>query len=184
MTDPDGRPSRQDAFFDSFAEFLQRNAIGIALIAPVVLVSQIPIGGSAQVLALLVIYLGEAILYAFMRRGAPAGRGVPGPGLQFLYGVLAMFIIVGGLAGLAASRDSLPIVPILVIVLGVGIIVWVGYRVSRASRERPAAVVGRMAGIVGQAGGSMIRILVFRLILAAVVAGVTWLIAVVTKLFG
>ena len=75
MTNPDERLSRQDEFLDAVAAFLQRNAFGIALIVPVVFIAVVPIG-SASVLVLLVIYLGEAILYAVMRRGDGAGRGV------------------------------------------------------------------------------------------------------------
>ncbi len=185
MTDPDEPPSRQDAFFDSVAAFLQQHAFAIAFAAPIFVVALLPIG-SAAVVVLFVIYLGEAIVYALMRRGDPAGRGVragPGPGLQALYGLLATIFILGGIVGLGSSGGSVPIVPILAIALGIGIIAWVWHRVSRASGDRTTVLAGRLARMLGQTGGSLVPTLVARLILAAAVAAVAWMIAAVTKLF-
>ena len=185
MTDPEESLSRMDAFFDSLGEFLRKNAFAIALIAPFVVIAVLPIG-SAAVLVLLVIYLAEAMLYVFMRRGhrdGPRDRSGPGVGVQVLSGVLATIFILGGIAGLWSSSEGVPLVPILAIGLGIGIIALVWNRVSRASGDRTTALAGRMAGIVGEAGESAIWILALRLILAAAVAGVAWLIAAVTQLF-
>ena len=47
----------------------QQNAFLIALLVPVLLVSVLPIG-SGQVIVLVLLYLGEAIVYAIRRRRA------------------------------------------------------------------------------------------------------------------
>jgi hypothetical protein len=152
-------------------------------------VSLLPVGAAAPLIILLT-YLGEAIVYGVIqrvRRGDPSGRGVrsgPGPGLQTLYGLLAALLIIGGIFGLGSAGESPPILAILALLLGIGIVAWVWHRVSRASGERSSIFVTRIAGTMGRAGGSMARMFVARLILVAVVAGAAWVISILTNLFG
>ncbi len=189
MSDQDERPSREEAFYESAAAFLKQHGFLIALLAPIVFISLAPVGSAAPLL-ILVTYLGEAIVYAAiqrLRRGDPLGRGVrsgPGPGLQTLYGVLAALLIIGGIIGLGSSGESPPILAILALSLGIGLVAWVWHRVARASGENSATFVARIAGTMGRAGGSMARMLVARLILVAVVAGAAWVISILTNLFG
>lgn len=189
MTDQGEGPSREEAFYAAATAFLKRNGFLIAVAAPVVFVSLVPAGTAAPLIILLA-YLGEAIVYGAIKRagrGDPPGRGIrsgPGPGLQALYGLLATILIIGGIFGLGSAGDSPPILALLAIALGIGIVAWVWRRVSRASGEHTSVFVARLAGTTGQAGRSAIGLVVARLIVAAVVAGAAWLISIVTNLFG
>ena len=162
--------------------FLTLRWAGAAYLGYLGVIGLVPMG-PAGVFVVLLIYLVEAIAYSAIqrrRRGAQSGPA----GLQVLSGCVATILILAGIVGLSSSSESLPTVPILAISLGIGIVAWVWYRVSRASGEdNTTIVVGRVAGIVGRSGGSLVVTLVVRLIFVAVVAGATWLIAVITKLF-
>jgi hypothetical protein len=189
MTDQGAGPSREEAFYEAAAAFLKRHGFLIAVFAPVVFVSLVPVGAAAPLIILLA-YLGEAIVYAAIQRagrGDPAGRGVrsgPGPGLQALHGLLAALLIIGGIFGLGSASDSPPFLPILALSLGIGILAWVWRRVARASGEHTSMFVTRLAGTAGQAGRSAIGVVVVRVILVALVAAAGWLISIVTNLFG
>jgi hypothetical protein len=189
MTDQGEGPSREEAFYEAATAFLKRYGFMIAIAAPVVFVSLVPVGAAAP-LVILVAYLGEAIIYSAIRRagrGRETGRGVrsgPGPGLQVLYGLLATLLIIGGIFGLGSASPSPPILPILAISLGIGIVAWVWQRVARASGEHSSTFAAGIATTMGRAGGSVARMLVARLILVAVVAGAAWLISIVTNIFG
>jgi hypothetical protein len=154
MTDPEEEPSREEAIYSIVFAFLKRHGFAIALIAPLGLISLVPMG-SAGVLVVLVIYLGEAIVYsAIQRKGrsAPSDgiRSGPGPGLQALYVVLAALLIIGGLFGLGASDPSTSFAPIIAISLGVAIVAWVWYRIARGSREHTLIFLGRTGGILAR----------------------------------
>jgi len=189
MTDQGEEPTREEAFYAAATAFLRRHGFLIAVAAPVVFVSLLPVGTAAPLIVLLA-YLGEAIVYGAIRRarrGDPPGRGVrsaPGPGLQALYGLLATILIIGGIFGIGSGGDAPPILAILALALGIGVVAWVWNRVSRASGERTSAFVGRLAETTRTAGRSAIGLVVARLILAAVVAVAAWLISILTNLFG
>ena len=189
MTDQDEGPGREEAFYEAATAFLKRYGFMIAIAAPVVFISLVPVGAAAPLIILLT-YLGEAIVYSAIqrvRRGDPPGRGVrsaPGPGLQVLYGLLATLLILGGIVGLGSAGPSPPILPILAISLGIGIVAWVWHRVARASGERSSTFVARMAGTMGLVGRSAVSLLVVRAILVALIAAAGWLISLVAGAIG
>jgi len=189
MTDQDEGPSREEAFYLAATAFLKRHGFLIALVAPVVFVSLVPAGAAAPLIILLT-YLGEAIVYAAIqrvRRGDPPGRGVrsaPGPGLQALYGLLAALLIIGGIFGLGSGGGSPPILAVLALSLGIGLVAWVWQRVARASGENSASFVARIAGTMGRAGRSAVGELVVRVILLALIAAAGWLISFVAGAIG
>jgi hypothetical protein len=110
MTDQGDEPTREEAFYAAATAFLKQHGFLIAVAAPVVFVSLLPVGTAAPLIILLA-YLGEAIVYGAIRRagrGDPPGRGVrsaPGPGLQALYGLLATILIIGGMFGIASPGE-------------------------------------------------------------------------------
>ena len=74
MTDGGEGQGREEAFYEAAAAFLRRNGFLIAVFAPVAVVSVVPAGTMGPLIILLA-YLGEAIVYAAIKR---AGRGDPG----------------------------------------------------------------------------------------------------------
>jgi hypothetical protein len=69
MADPPDQLTREDAIYAAIDAYVRRNAFGIALVAPFLLVALLlPDGGGLNVLLVLIIYLAEAIAYAGMRR--------------------------------------------------------------------------------------------------------------------
>ena len=189
MTDQHEGPTREEAFYEAATAFLKRYGFMIAIAAPIVFISLVPVGSAAP-LVILLTYLGEAIVYSAIqrvRRGDPPGRGVrsgPGPGLQALYALLATLLIVGGLFGLGSAGRSPPILPILALSLGIGIVAWVWHRVSRASGERSSTFVARVAGTMGRAGRAAVPELVLRVIFLALIAAAAWLLSFLANLFG
>src|SRR4051812_22160349 len=97
-------PSREESAYATIARFLRRYSIYIAMLAPFALISVIPMG-QAGVLVVVLIYLGEAIVYAATERRRQGTRRGPGPALQALWGVLAILLVIGGLAVFGGSGD-------------------------------------------------------------------------------
>jgi hypothetical protein len=131
---------REDSISTTLAAIIRRYGVWIALLAPFALISVVPMG-PAGVLLVVLIYLGEAIVYAAVRRRRVGTRKGPGPALQALWGFLAIVLIVGGL--LARPGTDNP-AAIGAVVIGVVIAVWVWARVARASGESSIEFLGRI----------------------------------------
>ena len=132
--------SREDSLYETIATFLRRYGLWIALLAPFALISIVPMGPAGFLLVVL-IYLGEAIVYAAVRSRRLGRRKGPGPALQALWGLFAILLIVGGLLALPGSDNP---APIGAIVVGVIIAGWIWARVSRASGESSRAFLARI----------------------------------------
>ena len=104
------------------------------------LISIVPMG-QAGVLLVVLIYLGEAIVYAAVRSRRLGRRKGPGPALQALWGMFAILLIVGGLLARPGSDNPAPLVAI---VIGAVIAVWIWTRVARASGESSSAFLARI----------------------------------------
>jgi hypothetical protein len=152
MTGRDERPSREDVVYGTIAAYLRRYAAWIVVLAPLALISLVPMG-PAGVLVVMVIYLNEAIVYAAVRRRRQGIRKGPGPALQALWAVLATLLIIGGLVGLSASGA---IAAVIAIVIGMLIVGWVWARVARASGESTPVFVARIGRQILQAAGRAI----------------------------
>ena len=140
MTGRNGKPSREDAVYEVVAASVRRYGFAIALVAPFLLISLVPMG-EAGVLLVVLIYLGEAIVYAALR-SKRMGRGAgPGPALQALWVILAVLLILGGLFALSGTGSPAATVGIAI---GVLIVVWVWARVARASGESTLAFFARI----------------------------------------
>ena len=131
---------REDSTYATIGAFLRRYVVHIALLAPLALISVVPMG-PAGVLLVVLIYLGEAIVYAAVRSRRLGTRKGPGPALQALWGLFAILLIVGGL--LARPGPANP-APIVAIVIGVLIAGWVWARVARASGESTLVFLARI----------------------------------------
>jgi hypothetical protein len=132
--------SREDSLYEAIAAFLRRYGLWIALLAPLALISIVPMG-QAGVLLVVLIYLGEAIVYAAVRNRRLGRRKGPNPALQALWGVFAILLIVGGLLARPGSDNP---VPIGAIVIGLVIAGWIWTRVARASGENSIAFLARI----------------------------------------
>jgi hypothetical protein len=135
---------REDSMYATLAAFLRRYGVWIALLAPLAFISIVPMG-SAGVLLVVLVYLGEAIVYAAARSRRVGTRTGPGPALQALWGFLAIVLIVGGL--LARPGIDNP-APIGAVVIGVAIAVRVWARVARASGESSIEFLTRIGRLI------------------------------------
>jgi hypothetical protein len=183
MTDPDEEPTGEDAVYASLFAFVRKNAFLIALIAPPLLLSLL-VKGEGVVLLVMLAYLGEAIVYAAVRRRRTGVRSGPGPALQALWVGLASLLIVGGLFGFAASGAAAGLVALA---LGIGIVAWMWSRVARASGEDSRVFVARIgrtivAACAGAAGIVLMSAVVAAIGLPVLVVGVVAFIALVTVL--
>jgi hypothetical protein len=160
MTGRDNKHSREDAVYGTMAAFLRRHGFLIAAAAPLVLITLVPMG-PASVLVVVLIYLGEAIVYAAVQRRRRGLRSGPGPALQALWVVFASCLIIAGLVGLSASGDP---VALVAIALGLGIVAWLWSRVARASGEDSRVFVARIGRGVLAAVAAAVGILVVRTI--------------------
>ena len=131
---------REDSAYATIAAFLRRYGLWIALLAPLAIISIVPLG-EASVLFVVVIYLGEAIVYAAVRRRRLGTSKGPGPALQALWAVLAMLLIIGGLLARPGPDDP---AAVAAIVIGVVIAGWIWTRVARASGESSIAFLARI----------------------------------------
>ena len=136
--------SREDSLYETIAAILRRYGLWIALIAPLVLISIVPMG-QAGVLLVVLIYLGEAIVYAAVRSRRSGTRKGPGATLQALWGLFAILLIVGGLLTLPGSDNP---APLGAIVIGVIIAGWIWARVARASGESSIEFLARIGRLI------------------------------------
>lgn len=155
MTDPPERQTREDAVYASLFAFLKRYGFFIAVVAPPFLLTPV-VEGPAFVLIVATIWLGEAIVYAAVRRKAQGARSGPAPFLQALWIVFAVLAILGGLFGLGAGQPA----AVLAVALGLVIVAWVWRRVARASGEDSRVFVARIAGTIARSGALVIGSLV------------------------
>ena len=137
-------PDLEDSVYARIAAIQRRYGLWIALLAPLALISLVPMG-QAGVLLVVLIYLGEAIAYVAVRRRRMGTRKGPGPALQALWVVAAALLILGGLFALSASGSPAGIVAIAI---GVTIVVWVWARVARASGESTRVFLARMGRLI------------------------------------
>jgi len=138
------RSTREDSLYETIAAFLRRYGLWIALLAPLAIISIVPMG-QAGVLLVVLTYLGEAIVYAAARGRRLGTRKGPGAALQALWSMFAILLIVGGLLARPGSDNPAPIVAIVV---GVAIVGWIWTRVARASGESSVAFLGRMGRLI------------------------------------
>ncbi|MEP6639393.1 MAG: hypothetical protein ABJC39_08595 [Chloroflexota bacterium] len=155
MADPPERPTREDAVDASLFAFLKRYGLFIAIGAPLIILSPVVKGG-VFVLVVALMWLGEAIVYAAVRRRGRGVRSDPAPALQALWIVFAVLAILGGLFGLAVGQPA----AILAFALGAMIVAWVWRRVARASGEDSRDFVARIAGTIARSGALVIGSLV------------------------
>ena len=133
-----------ESLYATIAAFQRRYGLWIALLAPLAIIWIVPMGQAGVLLAVL-IYLGEAIVYAAVRSRRIGTRKGPGPALQALWGLFAILLIVGGLLARPGSDDPAPIVAI---VIGLLIAGWVWARVARASGESTLVFLARIGRLI------------------------------------
>jgi hypothetical protein len=141
------RSNLEDSVYATIVAFQRRYGLWIALLAPLALISIVPMG-QAGVLLVVLIYLGEAIVYAGVRSRRSGTRKGPGAALQALWGLFAILLIVGGLLAVPGSDNPAPIGGI---VIGVIIAGWIWARVARASGESSIEFLARIGRLIVEA---------------------------------